>query len=321
MKRLLSLNAALIMLALCGCGAAASENRLNTRFLYDTVIKLDIECDRKTLDEAFELCERYSKLFDRWDSKSDISKINASDGKIKVSSDTAKLIERSLYFSRMSDGAFDITLCPVIDLWDFEGTSLPDRNEIAEALKSVDYGGITVEGNTVSAKGKKLDVGGIAKGYIADRLKDFFYKKGVKKGIINLGGNVYSLGEEKAKIGIAKPFEPQTVMLSVEVSDMSVVTSGIYQRYFEKDGVIYHHIIDPKTGMSAQTDIQSATVIGKSSADCDALATVCVLYGRENAKALIDSLDGYQAIFILSDGSVDYTAGLYREENEFYFKR
>ncbi len=320
MKKLLSLNAVLIIFALCGCGSAEKEGRLTTRFLYDTVVKLDIECDNEVLNEAFELCEHYGELFDRFNDKSEIAKINAAEGKIKVSSSTADLIERSLYFSDLSEGAFDITLCPVLDLWDFEGTSLPDRSEIAEALKNVDYNGIEVNGDTVSAENRKIDVGGIAKGYIADRLKEFFLEKGVKKGIINLGGNIYSLGTEKTKIGIAKPFEPQTVMLSVEVSDMSVVTSGIYQRYFEYNGVIYHHIIDPKTGMSAQTDIQSATVIGKSSADCDALATICVLYGSEKAKDFINSVDGYQAIFILSDGSVDYTSGLYREDTEFYLK-
>ena len=311
---------ALFVLALCGCSGTQKEKRLDTRFFFDTVVKLDIECDDETLNEAFELCGYYQKLFDKNDSQSDVYRINSSGGAVAVSKDTAQLVEKALFFSRISGGLFDITLSPVCDLWDFQGTALPDRREIAEALKNVDYGGVKVGENSVDSGGKKIDLGGIAKGYIADRLTEFFAEKGVKKGIVNLGGNISVLGKEKTKIGIAKPFEEQTVLLSVEVSGKSVVTSGIYQRYIEKDGVIYHHILDPKTGFGADTDLASATVIGSCSADCDALATVCILEGSQRAADLIENTDGVEAIFILRDGTINYTGGLYREGNEFFFK-
>lgn len=318
MKKFISLSvAAAILLILSGC--ANKDSRLDTRFIFDTVVKLDIECDEQTLLEAFALCEKYDKLFSKTNPDSELYRINNSKGFVSCDEELLQLIERGLYFSKLSKGAFDITISPVCDLWDFEGTTLPDRNEIAEALKNVDYEAIEIKDKKINLNGKKIDLGGIAKGYIADKLKDFFKAKGVKNGIINLGGNLYVFGE-KTTLGIANPNAPDEAILRLECENLSLVTAGTYQRNMTVDGTVYHHILDTKTGFSVNSDVVSATVIGKSSLDCDALSTVCVLLGEEKALELINAQEDIEAVLILKDGSISYSSGIYLEADQILFK-
>ena len=318
MKKFISLSVATaILLILSGC--ANKDSRLDTRFIFDTVVKLDIECDEETLLEAFALCEKYDKLFSKTNPDSELCRINNSKGFVSCDEELLQLIERGLYFSRLSKGEFDITISPVCDLWDFEGTSLPDRNEIAEALKNVDYEAIEIKDNKINLNGKKIDLGGIAKGYIADKLQEFFLKNGVKNGIINLGGNLYTFGE-KTTLGIANPNNPDEAVLRLEAKDLSLVTAGTYQRNMTVEGKTYHHILDTKTGFSADSDVVSATVIGKSSLDCDALSTICILLGQEKAIELINTQKDTEAVLILRDGSILYTNGIYLEADQILFK-
>ncbi len=319
MKKIISLSvAAAVLLLISGC--ATKETRLDTRFIFDTVVKLDIECDDKTLEEAFLLCEKYDKLFSKTNKDSELYRINNSKGFVSCDEELLQLIERGLYFSKLSNGAFDITISPVSDLWDFEGTTLPDRKEIAEALKNVDYEAIEIKDKKINLNGKKIDLGGIAKGYIADRLKEFFEEKGVKNGIINLGGNIYTFGK-KTVLGISDPKNTDEAILTVECKNLSLVTAGTYQRNMVIDGKTYHHILDTKTGFSAQSDVVSATILGKSSADCDALSTICLLLGSERALELINNTKGFEAVLILKDGSISYSSGLYLEAEQILFKK
>lgn len=319
MKKFISLSVATAILFLLG-GCANTDSRLDTRFIFDTVVKLDIECDEQTLLEAFSLCEKYDKLFSKTNPESELYRINNSKGFVSCDEELLQLIERGLYFSKLSKGEFDITISPVCDLWDFEGTVLPDRSEIAEALKNVDYETIEIKNKKINLNGKKIDLGGIAKGYIADKLKDFFEKKGVKNGIINLGGNIYTFGKQTS-LGIADPKNTSEAILRLDAKDLSLVTAGTYQRNMTVDGKTYHHILDTKTGYPADSDLVSATVIGKSSADCDALSTICVLLGTNKAIELINTQNDTEAVLILKDGSILYTDGIYLEADRILFKK
>ena len=317
MKKITSLSMAIICLLLIGCNEKP-KNLKSSRFMLDTIVTLDINCDQKTLEEAFLLCEKYENLLSKTRKNSDVYKLNNADDYITVSKDTVKIIKRSVYFSGLSGGLFDITICPVTNLWDFEGTTLPDRKEIEEAIKNVNYERIKTDGEKVFLDGTEIDLGGIAKGYIADKLLSFFKEKNVADGIINLGGNVIVFGDKEKSVGIAKPFSKNEIVAKVKLKNKSIVTSGTYERFIDIDGKIYHHILDPKTGYSCETDLNSATVIGDTSLDLDALSTICILLGKEKATKLIEQTENTEAVFIDKQGKLTYTKGLKYKDNTFY---
>ncbi|MBQ9355546.1 MAG: FAD:protein FMN transferase [Clostridia bacterium] len=317
MKKITSLSMAIICLLLIGCNEKP-KNLKSSRFMLDTIITLDINCDQKTLEEAFLLCEKYENLLSKTRKNSDVYKLNNANDYITVSKDTVKIIKRSVYFSGLSGGLFDITICPVTNLWDFEGTTLPDRKEIEEAIKNVNYERIKTDGEKVFLDGTEIDLGGIAKGYIADKLLSFFKEKNVADGIINLGGNVIVFGDKEKSVGIAKPFSENEIVAKVKLKNKSIVTSGTYERFIDIDGKIYHHILDPKTGYSCETDLNSATVIGDTSLDLDALSTICILLGKEKATKLIEQTENTEAVFIDKQGKLTYTKGLKYKDNTFY---
>lgn len=319
MKKITSLSIVLFLIFLVGC-TENEENAKSSRFLLDTIITLDAECDNDTLNKAFSLCENYEKLFSKTIASSDVSKLNNANGEITVSNDTKQLIDRSVYYGRLSDGKFDITICPVSNLWDFEGTSLPDKKEIAEAIKNVDYESINVNGNNINLNGKQIDLGGIAKGYIADKLFDFFKENNVKNGIINLGGNILVFGEKEKTIGIKKPFSDSDIKTKLIIKNKSIVTSGVYERYIKQGTKIFHHILDPKTGYAVESDLYSATIIGDSSFDCDALSTVCILLGKEKAKELIENTENTEAVFIDKNQKLTFTSGLKQKDGVLILK-
>ena len=317
MKKITSLSMAIICLLLIGCNEKP-KNLKSSRFMLDTIVTLDINCDQKTLEEAFLLCEKYENLLSKTRKNSDVYKLNNANDYITVSKDTVKIIKRSVYFSGLSGGLFDITICPVTNLWDFEGTTLPDRKEIEEAIKNVNYERIKTDGEKVFLDGTEIDLGGIAKGYIADKLLSFFKEKNVADGIINLGGNVIVFGDKEKSVGIAKPFSENEIVAKVKLKNKSIVTSGTYERFIDIDGKIYHHILDPKTGYSCETDLNSATVIGDTSLDLDALSTICILLGKEKATKLIEQTENTEAVFIDKQGKLTYTKGLKYKDNTFY---
>lgn len=317
MKKITSLSMAIICLLLIGCNEKP-KNLKSSRFMLDTIVTLDINCDQKTLEEAFLLCEKYENLLSKTRKNSDVYKLNNANDYITVSKDTIKIIKRSVYFSGLSGGLFDITICPVTNLWDFEGTTLPDRKEIEEAIKNVNYERIKTDGEKVFLDGTEIDLGGIAKGYIADKLLSFFKEKNVADGIINLGGNVIVFGDKEKSVGIAKPFSENEIVAKVKLKNKSIVTSGTYERFIDIDGKIYHHILDPKTGYSCETDLNSATVIGDTSLDLDALSTICILLGKEKATKLIEQTENTEAVFIDKQGKLTYTKGLKYKDNTFY---
>ena len=182
---------------------------------------------------------------------------------------------------------------------------------IAEAVSHVDYSKVDINGNTITLKDPKagIDLGAIAKGYIADQVKTYLKRQGVKHAIINLGGNVDVIGTKpdgsKYNIGIQKPFdESGEAITSVKLKDQTVVTSGIYERYFKKNGKLYHHILDPRTGYPCENNLYSVSIITDSSTKADALSTTCFLLGYKKGMKLIEQMDGVDAIFITDDEKI-----------------
>lgn len=303
------LTACCLFLSAC----SSSEEPISKQgFLLDTVIQItlyDTE-NESLLDESFAICEKYEQLLSRTIASSDVSRINEANGKpVTVSDDTIALIQKSLTYSELSDGAFDITIAPLSSLWDFKDQkTIPDSNDIEESRKLVDYHAIRIDGNSVTLTNPEasIDLGAIAKGYIADKIKEYLVSENVKSGLINLGGNVLTIGTKPDgsawNIGIQKPFDEQNAAItSVHLSDESVVTSGVYERYFKQDGIIYHHILDAKTGYPYQNGLLGVTIISKESVDGDALSTTCFALGLEKGMELIRSLPDVEAIFITDD--------------------
>lgn len=204
-------------------------------------------------------------------------------------------------------------------MWDFhsDDPKLPQPSAIKKAVADIDYRNVKINGNEVALenKGAAIDAGGIAKGFIADKMKEYLLSRGVTAGMINLGGNVLAIGEKDDKsaytIGIQRPFdETGAVMAAVEIKDMSVVTSGIYERCFELDGILYHHILDTDTGYPYQNGLLSVSVISKNSVDGDGLSTSCFALGLEKGMELIESVEDAEAVFVTSDYELHCSSGI-----------
>jgi thiamine biosynthesis lipoprotein len=254
---------------------------------------------------------------------SEITKLNAKAGISgeKLSVDTYSVIEKAVQYSKLTEGALDATIEPIVKLWGI-GTDkerVPSKNEINEKLKLVDYNDIILEKENSIVKLRRVnqavDLGAIAKGYTADEVKKVLIDNGIDSALINLGGNVYAVGNKPDgntwNIGVQNPLNTRGQYLgTVSVTDKSVVTSGNYERYFIKDGKRYHHIFDPKTGYPSEKGIISATIVSEKSIDGDALSTSTYVLGLEKALKLIESIKGVDAIFITSDKKVYVTSGL-----------
>lgn len=290
-------------------------------------IQLYDSTDYDILNECFAVIDKYEKLFSRTMESSEVYQINrASAGQSQtiftVSDELKDILEFSLEYSSISKGALDISIAPLSSLWDFSGlehkTEAPAAEKIAVATDLVDYTNVKLDGNTLtfSKPGMQLELGAVAKGYIADRVKDFLISKGVTSAIINLGGNILLVGSKPKdvafNVGIQKPFEDRdSVVVAIsELKDCSMVSSGIYERYFyDKNGIFYHHILDSKTGYPCDTDLLQVTIISKESSTGDALSTACFALGLEKGMELIDSLPDIYAVFITSDGSLHFSEG------------
>jgi len=282
----------------------------------DTVIMLTGYCGEELLSEAIALCSDYEKLLSRTVEGSDIWNINHAGGKpVTVSDSTTEVLSLALEVCEKSGGALDITIAPAVDLWDFKSGEaiLPKAEDIAAAMERVDYAKVVLEGNTVTLPdGMELDLGAVAKGYIADKAAEFLAENGVESAALNFGGNVIAMGSKPDgdgwNIGIQEPDESTGESVAVlTVHNASVVTSGVYQRGFDLAGVRYHHILDSSTGWPVNNGVASITIISDTSAMGDALSTACFAMGREGL-AFAESM-GAEAVIVYSDGTMEYTPG------------
>jgi len=298
-----------ILLTLCSCQSAKRRATRQT-FALDTVINITTdEKDSGKISEAFRLCNEYEKVFSRTNPESNLYLLN--NGYNKATEDIEKVLSFSLEMSRLTDGAFDVTVAPLVDLWNIkERMTPPSANEIESALSKVGYEDISL--SPLSLSGKTIDMGAIAKGYIADKLAEYFRSEGVESAIIDLGGNVILIGEYK--VGIRSPFNPSEVFATITAKDKSAVTSGAYQRYFEYEGKRFHHIIDPRTGYPSDSGIASVTVISPSSMQADALSTAIFVMGKDSI-SLCDNFSDTDAIVIMENGDVITTENFEKKYN------
>lgn len=305
-----------------------------TEFVFNTVSMISVyenKGERDTeeiINEAFDLCVYYDHLLSRMKEGSDIWNINHSDGEaVTVSEETKHLIDKSINYGNLSEGAFDISLGVLSSMWDFtaENPSVPSGEKIKEALSHTGYEKIVISEDGIYLKDSaaQIDLGAIAKGYAADKVKEFLISEGITSGIINLGGNIVVFGGKPEGKGEKLPFdiaisepakrEDAGVIGYFSLEEGSVVTSGNYERYFEEDGKLYHHILNPETGYPAESGVDSVTIYSESSADGDALSTICFILGTEKGLELIESIDNTEAVFIDSEGEIFYSSGIEKE--------
>ncbi|MPQ31609.1 FAD:protein FMN transferase [Clostridium estertheticum] len=277
----------------------------------------------KAIEESIiKVCEIDNKM-SVFKNDSEISKINTNAGNKPqiVSNDTYYVIQKAIKYCRLSEGAFDITIGPIVALWGIgkEGQQIPSSNEIKEKLKIVNYKDIVLDKDdrSIFLKNKKqeIDVGGIAKGYAADEVKNVMIKNGIKSALINLGGNILTLGTKidgtPWGVGIQDPFKTRgEFALIISVINKSVVTSGNYERYFEVEGKRFHHIINPSTGDPSESDIVGATIISDNSIDGDGLSTGVYIMGVQKAIKLIEEIEGVDAILITKSKEIYVTSGM-----------
>ncbi len=347
MKNKIRKSIALILLAtlsvtLLSCCSTSNTSDTSVKkitkqgFYFDTIIQITLygTSDESYLDGCFKLAKKYEDMFSNTIDTSEVSKINASAGSngVDVSDDTLELIKKGIEYAELSNGKFDITIGKLSDMWNFseiaenstsddnevDASVIPSDERIQTELSHVDYHNIQIDGNNVMLKDSdsKLDLGGIAKGFIADKMKEYLKSKNITSGIINLGGNVLTIGEKSYgsdyTVGIQKPFdESGDPICTVKVKDKSIVTSGIYERYYKVDGKVYHHILDTDTGYPVENNLYSVTIISDSSCDGDALSTTCFALGIDKAKELISTLSGVDAIFVTADYEIIATSDTY----------
>ena len=308
MKRIL-LGLLVLLLLLLGCRAETAHSAAG--IACDTVVTITAYASQETVDGTLLVCADYEALLSKTVAGSDIWNLNHAEGApVEVHPETAALLRLAVDIGEASGGAFDVTIASVSDLWDFtaDEPAVPDPETLRSAVSCVDYRNIVIEGNTVTLRNDaRIDLGGIAKGYIADRVAAYLREHGVTSACINMGGNVVTIGKKpdgsEWTVGIRDPNgTPEQSAEVLKLGSAAVVTSGNYERFFEIDGVRYHHILDPKTGMPVSNGLASVTIIGERSDLCDALSTACFVLGEEESKALLDRY-GVQAIFIRTDGT------------------
>lgn len=253
----------------------------------------------------------------------EINAINeaAGDKPVKISSSVMYLLNKAKQYGQLSQGAFDVTIGPLVKEWGIftDNPKIPTQERINELLPLIDYKTIQLDSANNTAmlpkKGQIIDLGGIAKGYAGDETIKIYKENGITSGFINLGGNVVVLGGKPDgtpwTIGVQNPRDVNGKIIGkVAVKDKALVSSGDYERYFEKDGVRYHHILDPKTGYPSKSGLIGVTIVADSSTDADAISTSVFVLGLDKGMKLVESLDGIEAIFITEDKKIYTTSGL-----------
>ncbi len=323
MKRIM-VTVLILSLFLCGCsGESESTEDVKTceLFAMDTFISLKAygANAHDALEKSREKIEYLEELFNVTDSQSDVYKINSNDGTaVEVTDDTASLIKTATDISGRTEGAMDISIYPVLKEWGFTigEYKVPDNETIKDLLKYVNYDNIEISGDFVKIpENYSIDLGSVAKGYTGDKVVEILKANKVTSALINLGGNVQTLGTKpdgsKWNIAIKNPFDTQRDLCVLQVADKAVITSGSYERYFTgDDGNKYWHIIDPKTGYPANNGLVSITVIGDNGTLCDSLSTALFVMGIDKATKYIQQHMEIEVIFVTDNMEVMITKGI-----------
>lgn len=328
MKRLtisLLLIFSLVILGGCSKDNKVTEPLSRSEVLMGTVVTVSLydSNDESILDKVFDKVKELESTLSINENGTLVDEINEEAGikPVQVDDDTYNIVKKGLEYSKLSNGLFDISVGPIVKLWNIglPEAKVPTQEEIDEKLPLIGYSDIEIDDTNktifLKREGMMIDLGGIAKGYTADVISDILTEEGVKSAIINLGGNVYAHGKKPNgddwKIGIQDPFtERGGIVGTITASNKSVVTSGIYERYIEKDGIKYHHILSPATGYPYDNEIAGITIVSDKSVDGDALSTSVFAMGVEEGMNFVNTLDGIDAIFITKDNKVYITDGL-----------
>ncbi|MGL4799400.1 MAG: FAD:protein FMN transferase [Cellulosilyticaceae bacterium] len=296
-----------------------------TRFLMGTAITLTLfdGQDEATLAKAFDAIEALERDLSLNASGTLLDEVNDASGiaPVAVNPSMFDVVEKGLYYSQLTEGSFDISVGPLVKLWNigFPDARVPSQSEIDATLPLVDYEQVQLDRHAqtifLTTPGMKLDLGSIAKGYAADVVATLLREAGVQHALIDLGGNIYTLGTKLDgspwKVGVQDPFNPRGKIIGyIPVANQSIVTSGIYERFLEADGKKYHHILNPSTGYPFDNEIAGITIISDYSVDGDALSTSVFSKGIEEGLTFVESLDGIDAIFISKDSKVYVTKGI-----------
>lgn len=322
MKRLFIGGLLVAALMLAGCGAQTSaEESSQTREVYamDTVMTLEAYGQNAdaALDEAVAEIERLDALWSIASSDGEIARLNA-EKQITASADTLALLTRAKEISAATDGLFSTTIAPLMEAWGFTSGDyrVPDEAELSALLAHVDDEEIAISDSTVTIPADaKVDLGGIAKGFTSARVMEIFRENGVENGILSLGGNVQALGTKPDgslwRVGLQDPADERALFATLELADKAVITSGAYERNFEQDGVVYHHIIDPRTGYPAESGLSSVTIVSDDGTLADGLSTTLFIMGKEAAVEFWRShRDDFDMVLLADDGAVTVSAGI-----------
>ncbi len=270
-----------------------------SEFIFNTRVEQKILTDgidtEYIMKEASSIMKNFENKLSFYSTNSEVNKINENAGKTftNVSDITFEIIKESKYYSKITDGLFDITIAPLVKTWKINQSNvcIPKNEDLKIATSLINYEDIILDevnkGVMLKGKNQKIDLGGIAKGYIADKIIEFYKENKIKSAMINIGGNVKILGrkdENPWNIGIYEPKKHSNeIVCSVELEDVSIVTSGLYERALIYDGKLYHNILNPYTGYPAETDLKSITIIDENSMKCDALSTPLFIMGKYKA--------------------------------------
>lgn len=324
-RRLGWLTIAVILVLLAGCQPEVKEPTTRTTYALGTVITINLfdEGDDELMDRLVGRISEIEAKMSMQQENSEISEVTKMAGiePVQVSEETFKVIKKALIFADISYGSFDPTIGPVVKLWDIgsENAHLPEANEIEAAVDLVDHTKVVLDEVALTVylpeEEMSLDLGGIAKGYAADELVAILDEEGITKAMIDLGGNIFAYGEKEGgepwNVGIQTPYDTRSAYFGyIELKNRTVVTSGPYERFFEQDGKIFHHIFDAKTGYPVETDIVSVTIVADHSMDADAMSTVLFTKSMDEGLALIESMEGVDCLYLNKDYEVTLSSGL-----------
>ncbi len=318
-----------LIIGTVGCSSKGEEKIVEpiskTEFFMGTVVKVTTYNggSEEILDKVFNRVKEIEDSVSINKNNTELDKLNENAGKspVKLSDTAYEVVKRALYFSEESKGGYDLTIGPLVKLWSIglPEAKVPTKEEIDAVKSQIDYSKVIMNDETkevfLSEENMAIDLGSIAKGYAADEIVKMLKTEGVEQAIVDLGGNIYAMGkknnESDWKIGIQNPFDNRgNVVGTIEVHDKTVVTSGIYERYIEKDGVKYHHILNPKTGYPYESEIAGVSIISDKSIDGDALSTLIFTKGIEEGVKFLNEIDSVEAIFISKDKKVYLTSGM-----------
>ncbi|MEG1311216.1 MAG: FAD:protein FMN transferase [Romboutsia sp.] len=325
-KTIIIIATIILAISLVSCTKEGSNHKVSrTELFMGTTINITLYDNNsdKLMESIFTRIEEIEDLVSINKEGTEIAQLNENAGikGVKLSDFSYNLIKKAMKYSELSDGGYDISIGPLVKLWSIglPEAKVPSEEEINEAIESIDYSKIKLNDSTkevfLSEKGMMIDLGSIAKGYATDEIITILKDNNIEQAIVDLGGNIYVIGlkdgQHKWKIGIQDPFTDRgNIVGTIDVTNKSIVTTGIYERFLEKDGVKYHHILNPKTGYPYNNDIAGVTIVSDKSVEADALSTLIFTKGIKEGIKLLEGLDKVEAVFVSNENEVFVTEGL-----------